>query len=296
MTFLGFTDKSYIYPAHLDYSKLFMLTLIDQNLLSTKTDHYWKYSKHSEALGNHIEWIIENIKDSKDGHIRVRINDFIKELGHNFARKHYTSIFVGLKYALFKDGVIIDIGKHIDGDDIFIMRFVNNDDKPTVNQYMAEKSRRKCRNKDLDPDSSKGFGYMTEILTAKFLGTKTCFDMTGNFNYRYFDIYQHEDFGRINVKGSKLLYYKGCYHWIFNTKKNKTPDFFFCIGYNDTRTEVLCVYIIPNENILTHTIHINKNWSQDKDPYYWHKQDPKPWNDLFHTLKLEDCPVLKTRS
>lgn len=266
-----------------------MLKLIDQSLLSTKTGHnYWKYSRYSDALSRHIEWIIESIKNSKDGHIRVRINDFIKELGSNFAVSHYTSIFTGLRYALFKEGIIIDIGKHI-GYDIFIMRLADHEEELPI---IDRKSKRKCRNKDLDPDSSSGFGYISEVLTAKFLGIKTCFDITGNFNHRKFDMYQHEDFGRIDSKGSKLFHDKNCYYW----GKNKIPDFFFCIGYNDTRTEVLCVYIIPNENIITNAIHINKNWRQHEDPYYWYKQDPKPWNDLFHTLKIEDCPVLKTRS
>lgn len=29
---------------------------------------------------------------------------------------------------------------------------------------------------------------MTEILVAKFLDINTCFDITGNFNYRLFDV------------------------------------------------------------------------------------------------------------
>lgn len=275
-----------------------MLKLVDQSLSSTKTGHnYWKYSRYSDVISRHIEWIIESIKNSKDGHIRVRVNDLTKEMGHSFTGRHYTSIFIGLRYALFKDGIIIDVGKHIDGDDIFTMRFANNEDKAYIyDEHMKDKSRQKCRNKDLDPDSTKGFGYMTEVLIAKFLGIETCFDMTGNFNHRAFDMYHHEDFGRIDAKASKLFHDKNCYYLEFHTKKNKIPDFFFCIGYNESRTDIICVYIIPNENIMSHTIRINKNWNQHKDPYYWYKQDPKPWNDLFHTLKLEDCSVLKTRS
>src|SRR3990167_11251823 len=80
-----------------------MLKLIDQSLLSTKTGHnYWKYSRYNDTVGRYIEWIIENIENSKDGHIRVKVNDFIKEPGH----------------------------------DIFIMRFANSDDN---NQYMGDK-------------------------------------------------------------------------------------------------------------------------------------------------------------
>lgn len=274
-----------------------MLKLLGTNILSKKEDKYWKYSRYSDILGKHVEWIIENIENSKDGNIRIRANDLIKEMGPNFVGRHYTSIFTGLRYSLFNEGIIIDVGKHIDGDDIFTMRFANDGDRPSIDNIdnIRIKSRQKCRNKNLDPDSPQGFGYMTEVLIAKFLGIKTCFDMTGNFHYRDFDIYQHEDFGRIDAKGSKLFHDKSYYYWRFSIKKNRIADFFFCIGYNDTRTDVISVYTIPNDNI-TGDIYINKNWDQDKDPYYWYKQDPKPWNDLFHTLKLEDCPVLKTRS
>lgn len=264
---------------------------------------YRKYAKYRHIIDHHIGQIIDNIESSKDGHIRIKTNDIIIEMGPDFSGSHYTSIFTGLKYALFKEGINIDVEQHLDGDNIFVMRFANRKDNPSINLEevrkklnIRAKSKRKCRNKNLDPDSSCGFGYISEVLTAKFLGIKTCFDITGNFNHRKFDMYQHEDFGRIDSKGSKLFYYEGCYYWIFTTRKNNIPDFFFCIGYNDTRTEVMCVYIIPNENIITNAIYINKNWNQHKDPYYWYKQDPKPWNDLFHTLKLEDCPVLKTRS
>lgn len=82
-----------------------MLKLIDQGLLFTKIDHYWKYSKYRKALGNHIEWIIENIKNSKDGYIREKIKHFIKELGSNFVINRYTSIFTGLNYTSIFTGL-----------------------------------------------------------------------------------------------------------------------------------------------------------------------------------------------
>lgn len=36
-------------------------------------------------------------------------------------------------------------------------------------------------------------------------------------------------------------------------------------------------------------------WFPKKNPYYWFKQDPKPWDDLFHNLKLDNCPVLRPK-
>lgn len=205
-----------------------MLKLIDRNLSSTKKGHsYWKYGVYTSVINKHIEWITESIENSKDGNIRIRVNDITREMGPNFSERHYTSIFTGLRYALFKEGIVIDIGKHIDGDDIFIMRFANHEDGPSV-------------------DSIK--------------------------------------------------HIKGCYYWKFSTKRNKFIDFFFCIGHNENRAGVECVYIVPNENIITDNMFINKNWDDHENPYYWFKEDPKPWNDIFHTLRLEDCPVLKTRS
>lgn len=273
-----------------------MLKLVGRNLLSKRKHKYWRYARYSDAIKNHLEWIIENLENSKNGHISVRVNDITKEMGPNFSGRNCTLIFPGLRYALFEEGIIIEIGKHM-GDDIFTMRFANNGDGPSINENIKIKSRQKCRNNDVDPDSIQGFGYITEVLVAKFLGIKTCFDMTGNFNYGNFDIYEHEDFGRINVKGSKMYNNRNYYYWQFNTKKNKIPDFFFCIGYNDIRTDIESVYIIPNENYVVefNCIYINKYWDEYEDPYYWFKEDPKPWNDLFHTLELENCPVLKTR-
>lgn len=50
-----------------------------------------------------------------------------------------------------------------------------------------------CRNRELDPDSAPGFGYVISVLVSKFLGIKTCFDITGDFNYPMHDLMEHED-------------------------------------------------------------------------------------------------------
>lgn len=152
-----------------------------------------------------------------------------------------------------------------------------------------------CRNKNLDPDSTSGKGYITEALVAKFLGVKTCFDITGNFNHGAFDMYEDEDWGIINVKGSSLHCYDGYLMWHFNICKNIAPDFFFCIGYDKDMKNVESVHIIPNEDYVCKLAHVNvpkdrrSKWNAFKES----EEEVKKWNELFHTLKLDSCTVLR---
>jgi len=148
-----------------------------------------------------------------------------------------------------------------------------------------------CRNNDLDPYSSAGKGYISEILVAKFLNIKTCFDITGNFNHKFFDLYDIEDWEKINVKSSSL--HMENYHQ-FNIKKNIIPDFFFCIGYNELRKHVIKVYIIPNEKYISNRTAITINVNNPNPVYLKFEESEKPWDDLFHSLKLENCKVLRT--
>lgn len=158
------------------------------------------------------------------------------------------------------------------------------------------KKRTDCRNNNLDPDSAAGKGYISEVLVSKFLGIKSCFDLTGNFNYPKYDMLEHEDWGLINVKGSKLLV-NGCSlcHQ-FSTNKNRKPDFFFCIGYNKNRKHVMSVYIIPNEdyvNKLTR-LYIPYNRKSKWDVFKESEEEVNMWDNIFHGMKLENCPVLRT--
>ncbi len=169
-----------------------------------------------------------------------------------------------------------------------------------IRQIKCAKTKTKCRNKQLDPDGTSGIGYITEVLISKFLEIPTCFDITDNFCNPKYDILEHEDWGIIDCKGSSLHNDNSGrnYYWSFSIRNNTKPDFFFCIGYDENRKHVLLSYYIPNDvNIskLT-TLRINANWTPEEDPYYWFKQDPKLLNDIYHTLSLENCPVLRLRN
>lgn len=156
---------------------------------------------------------------------------------------------------------------------------------------MREKKKAYCRNKNLDPDSPIGIGYITEVLVARFLEIRTCFDMTDNFNHKAFDMYESDNFGKIDVKGS--TFNKRYRSWRFHTNRNTCPDFFFCIGYDENRKNVDRVYVIPNDIDISNKMSLTISESYSK--YDVFRYDEKPWNDIFHTMKLDDCPVLQNR-
>jgi hypothetical protein len=161
------------------------------------------------------------------------------------------------------------------------------------------KQERDCRNNDLDPNSSSGIGYIAATLVKKFLGIeKDCFDMTGNFNYRGYDMFEHEDWGLIDAKGSSLFLQNNAtntLYYLFSIRKNEKADHFFCIGFDKYRKHVLAVYIIPNkENISRlNTIYIYYNRDSKYNKYKESKEEVKKWDDLFHTMKLDNCPILR---
>lgn len=174
-----------------------------------------------------------------------------------------------------------------------------------------------CRTRNLDPYSTSGIGYITETLVSKFLKIPTCFQITDNFHYPGYDLLEHEDWGLINVKGSKL-YIRTIRadeqpFWSFGIKRNTIPDFFFCIGYDvysfnqirnrlsyiQPQPQLSChlinvesVHIIPNEEYVSRLMNIYiPEFGYSKFGIF--KEDPDPWNDLFHTLKFDNCPVLR---
>jgi hypothetical protein len=63
------------------------------------------------------------------GTIRVKNEDIKKEMGSEFAKKHGTSIYWGLKYVLFQEGIWVTTGKHNDGSDVLVMRSTVPEDK-----------------------------------------------------------------------------------------------------------------------------------------------------------------------
>lgn len=153
-----------------------------------------------------------------------------------------------------------------------------------------------CRNNNLDPNSEQGIGYITATLVKKFLGIEDCFDMTGNFCYPEYDMIEHEDWGLIDAKGSSLLEkIDGHLRHQFHIRKNKKTDFFFCIGFDKNRKHVIAVFIIPNDKDISKLDAIDIPYNR-RSKYNKHKESEEEvnkWDDLFHTMKLDNCSVLR---
>ena len=88
-----------------------------------------KYHKYTVAIekAKLVPFLKESIKDK--GTIRLKTKDVIKELGGDFASRHPTSIYWGLKYVLFHEGIVVITGKHVDGDEVLVMRMGTPEDK-----------------------------------------------------------------------------------------------------------------------------------------------------------------------
>jgi len=97
-----------------------------------------KYGKYAIAIQKHIPWIKEQIEANKDGIIRVKATDMGKEMGGEFIKKNATSIYWGLKYVLFQEGIVVDTGTHKTGDKLLIMRLGKEDDRlpPSLSKYL----------------------------------------------------------------------------------------------------------------------------------------------------------------
>ena len=88
-----------------------------------------KYGKYMKAIAPHLDWIEGEITTSKDNTIRMKVKDIAKEMGKEFASKHETSIYWGLKYSLFQEGIVVDMSTHKDGEKILVMRDATDDDR-----------------------------------------------------------------------------------------------------------------------------------------------------------------------
>ncbi len=97
-----------------------------------------KYGKYQIAIQGSVPWIKEAISKSKDGTIRIKTTDLAKEMGGDFPKKNPTSIYWGLKYTFFHEGVVVDTGTHKSGDKLLLMRLATEDDKlpPSLSKFL----------------------------------------------------------------------------------------------------------------------------------------------------------------
>jgi hypothetical protein len=105
------------------------IELVDANEVRGKGNSKGKgkYSKYKEKLGPHIEWFKDEIAKSKDGKVRIRNSDILKIIG-NGVGKNPTSVYWGVRYTLFQEGLAVSQGTHKDGDDLLVIRVAKDDE------------------------------------------------------------------------------------------------------------------------------------------------------------------------
>jgi len=81
-----------------------------------------RYGKYAQAISGHITWIKERIANSQDGIVTIKVKELARKMGSDFEKKSDTSIYWALKYVLFYEGIIVDMGTHDDGEKILKMR------------------------------------------------------------------------------------------------------------------------------------------------------------------------------
>lgn len=85
------------------------------------------YTEYAIALKNIIP-LLKNEIEKKEV-IRVKSKDIIKEMGRKFEMKQPTALLWGIRYVMFKEGIFLSIGKHLDGSDVYILKKVTVGDK-----------------------------------------------------------------------------------------------------------------------------------------------------------------------
>ena len=151
-----------------------------------------------------------------------------------------------------------------------------------------KKSVRKFRNKQIDPKSETGKGFIGEMIVAKTRGLKNCNLELDNFN-AVFDLSVDSFYGRIQVKTASLINGK----WEFGLSYNQEYDTIFLICMGKYWKNVERVYAIPWEKC----VNIRNIAIYDRTPggSQWDKfrVGEEQYEDTYQDMKLENCPVLK---
>jgi hypothetical protein len=79
-----------------------------------------KYAKYGNAIAPHLGFLRDGIANAKDGSVRVKVEDLAKAMG--MTGKHETSIYWGLKYVLFGEGLVVTTGQTKANEPVLVIR------------------------------------------------------------------------------------------------------------------------------------------------------------------------------
>lgn len=155
------------------------------------------------------------------------------------------------------------------------------------------KSQRKFRNKELPKDCSSGKAFIGEQIWCKTRGVDNCNIKMDNFAYKY-DHSPDQEYGITNTKIASLNHHQGTVEaWGgFHTNGKYDNAVLICMDKNWENVER--VYIIPEYEMKKRSnVTISKNPYRGIPWYEKYRVDEKPYNDAYHNMNIEDCPILK---
>ncbi len=88
-----------------------------------------KYGKYAQSIAKDVMWLKEQIAESPDKKIRLKVRDIANTMGGEFAKKSDTAIYWGLKFVLFHEGIVVDTGTAKDKSKLLVMRTATPEDK-----------------------------------------------------------------------------------------------------------------------------------------------------------------------
>lgn len=82
----------------------------DANRTYKKYQYFIEYfDQFVIAINPYIQWLKDEINKSKDKKIRIKIKEITKAMGEPFTSRSDNIIYKGLKFALFIEGIVVNI-------------------------------------------------------------------------------------------------------------------------------------------------------------------------------------------
>jgi hypothetical protein len=88
-----------------------------------------KYGKYAQSIAKDVIWLKDQIAESPDKKIRIKVRDIANAMGGEFVKKSDTAIYWGLKFVLFHEGIVVDTGTAKDKSKLLVMRTATPEDK-----------------------------------------------------------------------------------------------------------------------------------------------------------------------
>lgn len=144
---------------------------------------------------------------------------------------------------------------------------------------------------NLDPNSSVGLGYIFQQITCKTRGVKDLNIENDNF-HSPIDHSIDPEYGTIQTKGA--IYDPKERYWTINWSNEYDKEFDYLIFYcmDKDKKNIERVYIFPKEEIIKRPKVTIYKYSKS-GWYYPYRVDESPYNDTYHSMKLDDCPILR---